>query len=363
MGSSATKTPEFRIEEKVTTHDIARYLGVARPTVSTVLSGAQSNTRVSAKLRARILKAADELGYRPNAAASAVRRGRFGAIGVLQAADSARGGLPRNSLYGLQVQAFEHDMHLSMGIAPDADLTDPAGLPKVLREWCVDGLLVSYTAAVPPLMVEHIARHRIPAVWMNVRREHDCVHPDDFGGVLSATEVLLELGHRRIAYAGPRPSADPACHYSTTDRFEGYSVALRRAGLTPNPCFRKRTSPHQTPSRGVSIQPLIDLLKRPERPTAIISADDVTNVLFAAHLAGLSVPEDLSVLAITEGISEVMGVVPAQMRIHTYGMGWRAFAQLQQKMARPDQPLDPVAVYCTFDRGQTLAPPLRGGQP
>ena len=79
----------------------------------------------------------------------------------------------------------------------------------------------------------------------------------------------------------------------------------------------------------------------------------------AAHVADLSVPRDLSIIVITEGIQAVLGIRPAQMRLHAYGMGWLAFGQLQQKMQHPRRRLAPLTVYSTFEHGQTLAPAPR----
>jgi LacI family transcriptional regulator len=338
----------------VTTQDIAAFLGIARPTVSTILSGCKSNTRVSDKLRKKVMQAAAELGYRPNTAAQAIKRGTFDAIGIISSSESGRGGMPWATLYALQQQAASHDMHLSMGIIPDGDLTDPAGLPKVVREWCVDGLLISYTSEIPPVMSQHIERHRIPAIWMNVKRDHDCVYLDDFGAARGATELLLERGHRRIAFFGHAASS---AHYSTADRYDGYAVTMTKAGLSPHPLFRPDVRAGEAPEPGTQIQPLIELLRGDNRPTAIVTVGRETDVVFAAYQLGLSVPRDLSIINISEGAGPALGLKVAEMRLHTYGMGWRAFDVLQRKIEQPESPLEAVSIYCTFDPGQTLAPP------
>lgn len=342
--------------KRVTSADVAKRVGVSRPTVSAVF-GARGGTRVSQDLRQRILDAANRMGYRTNTAARAMRRGRFGAIGVVQATESNRGNLSRTALYAIQTRAVEHDMHLTMGMVPDENLSDPAGLPKVLREWCVDGLLISYTSEIPALMNAHIERHCVPAIWMNIKNEQDCVYLDDFGGSRGATDILLELGHRRIAYYGPQPSPGWHQHYSVTDRFEGYAVAMKRAGFKPAPLFQQAIRVNDLPVPGESVERLVQHVRSPDRPTAIVVTAEAADVLCAARLAGLSVPRDLSLVVLTEGIHTVLGVKPTQMRLHTFGMGYRAFDQLVKKVQRPRQPLDPVAVYCTFDRGQTLAAP------
>lgn len=334
--------------------DIAKIANVSVKTVANVLNGDRDLVRSGALKRAtRIRQIAEDLGYRPNAAARATRAGKFGAVGILQAIESSRGVMPANTLHAIQVRVAERDMHLSMGVVPDFDLSDPAGLPKVLREWCVDGLLVSYTADLPPLMLEHIERHRIPAIWMNIRLEHDCVHLDDLGGALGATEALIGAGHRRIAFVGEGPDGG---HYSIADRFEGYAIAMRRVGLQPYPVFRSPGASRCPNDAMRSIRELTALLRSNDRPTGIMTTVDMADVLFAAHLAGLSVPDDLSVVGLAEKVSPVFGVLPTHMRLHTYGLGWRAFGQLLQKLEQPDKPLETVAVLGTFERGGTLGP-------
>ena len=66
----------------ITTHDVARHAGVSQATVSLVLGG-NPRARVAAATRERVLKAADELGYRPNILARALVRGRSYALGVV----------------------------------------------------------------------------------------------------------------------------------------------------------------------------------------------------------------------------------------------------------------------------------------
>ncbi len=335
--------------------EIAKKANVSPKTVSNVLNADRTVMRSDAVRRsARIHRIAQEMGYRLNAAARATRQGRFCAVGILQSTDSSRGGIPQSMLYGIQQQAAAQNMHLSMGLVPDTDLADPAGMPKVLREWCVDGLLISYTADFPPIMLQHIERYRLPAIWLNVKLDYDCVHPDDFGGAAGATEILLEHGHRRIAYLGPKPVGS---HYSLADRCRGYAYAMTKAGLTPRMVYQDFIPIQEIPDPATCIQPLVDLLRSPDRPTAVLVMHNVTDLLFAAHLAGLSVPRDLSVVVMSDGANSVMGIKPAQMRLHSFGVGYRAFGQLQEKIREPSKPLDPVAVFCTFDAGQTVAPP------
>jgi len=196
---------------------IAARAGVTKATVSNVLNRNRVGTRSDAVRNAqRIRKIAAELGYRPNMAARAIQTNRFNAVGLIASTE------PRFSVYqpylaGLTRACRRKDLHLTLGEVVDEKLTDERYIPKVLREWAVDGLLIAYMAGFPPVLADLIEQYRIPSVWLNAKRDHDCVYPDDRGGMELATRHLVELGHQRIAFF----SVFPGGHYSSRDRRAG----------------------------------------------------------------------------------------------------------------------------------------------
>jgi DNA-binding LacI/PurR family transcriptional regulator len=200
--------------KRVTVKDVAARAGVGHPSVSVVLNGAKSGMHVAPATRQRILEAAAELDYRPNTSARAMKTGRFGCIGLLTSTEPRRYGVQAELQHGIHDELATHDLNLMLVQAPDASLTDEAVVPRLLREWMVDGLLIGYNVCVPPQMAEIIHRHHIPSVWLNAEQEFDSVRPDDEGGTYAATQHLLQLGHRRIAYVSiARP-----IHYSVAAR-------------------------------------------------------------------------------------------------------------------------------------------------
>jgi LacI family transcriptional regulator len=338
---------------RVTTVDIAKRLGIAQPTVSTILNGSRSNTRVSPKLRQTVLEAAASMGYRPNAAAVAMKRGSFNAIGVLSSTVGSHGMLPSTTLWAMQQELMQRDMHLMLGQMPDDKLASAQELPKVLREWSVDGLLLSYTADFPVQMLELIRRHRIPAIHLNVRLAHDCVRPDDEGAAADLTRRLLELGHRRIAYVSLSPNVGSG-HYSLSARERGYELAMRDAGLQGH-VFQSGTDT-DLPAMIASVQAL---LNDPSRPTAVICYSPATAkpLVYEAVSRGLVPGRDLSVATFSDARQELLGPHRLDfMRIPSGPVGREAVRALIRKVEQPREPLPPVIVPFCLEPGVTMGP-------
>jgi LacI family transcriptional regulator len=138
-----------------------------------------------------------------------------------------------------------------------------------------------------------LSRARLPLVVidpLNVpRRQVTSVGATNFSGGLSATQHLLERGHRRIAYLGTDVNS---AHNQA--RMHGYRAAMDAAGVdVPEGYVRSGQSFYDDGVNGGAV--LLDL---PERPTAVFAATDevAAGVIEAARVRGLRVPEDLSVV-------------------------------------------------------------------
>jgi LacI family transcriptional regulator len=111
----------------------------------------------------------------------------------------------------------------------------------------------------------------------------------NFAGGMAATQHLLSLGHRRIAYLGGPPSS--GCNQA---RLNGFRGAMEAAGVSvPKDYVWLREFLYEDGLAGGA-----DLLDLPEPPTAIFAGSDETalGVMEAARARGLRVPEDLSVI-------------------------------------------------------------------
>jgi LacI family transcriptional regulator len=157
----------------VTLKDVAARAGVGHPTASTVLSNSGSGKYVSDETRLRILRVADELGYQPNQSARTMKTGRFGSVAYLLSSETFRtGGTEDSLLHGIYDTLAEHDKHLMLVKLSDDFLTNETVMPRILREWTVDGLLVGLTTDVPPKMIELVRRHHIPCHMDQCRTGH-----------------------------------------------------------------------------------------------------------------------------------------------------------------------------------------------
>lgn len=168
----------------------------------------------------------------------------------------------------------------------------------MLREHRLDGLLVG--SLLPATHeIAALASQRRPVVLVGRRIPWlvPSVSGDDEAGVRLAVQHLAALGHRRIAYVGGPGDADTV-HL----RLEGFRDAMRRQGLELPAGYVTASTPDPVagPARATS-----SLLALDPRPTAVVvwTIGDVPGVLHAVRGEGLSVPEDLSLVAINDAPS------------------------------------------------------------
>jgi LacI family transcriptional regulator len=337
--------------KRITMLDVAEKAGVTKPSVSVVLNGAKSNIHISASTRERILKAADELGYMRNGGMASIASGRFGSVALLLSTKNRVSALPAQLWEGIHDELAAQGIHLSMFRLPDEELKNREKVPKILREWMADGMLIDYTHDIPDELKALIARHKLPAIWINTKQDFDCVRPDDFGAGVAATEHLLRLGHRRIAYIDLHRILQP--HYSVHDRHEGYLHAMSTAGATPNSCIAELGPPRE---QAAQIEGF--LKNAATRPTAIIPyGAEVNAALWAASRLGLEVPRDLSIISMDPSAGEWSGIALTSYLVPEYEMGKRAGSIIQEKIANPLNQLETQVLPFLLHEGESTAIP------
>lgn len=274
---------------KPTLADVALAAGVSAATASKALNG---RFDVAATTRDRVLTAVAELGYRPGTPPVAGPSRRA----LVVVFDLPASPYILNVLQGVLASATDAHLDLLTRLAPDratrtqrataqawvADQQDAGAVGIVgltLSE--PDGLLAAAAdAGLPFVMVDPVdARHR---PMMSVRSSN-------WAGARSATDHLIALGHRRIAWVGGPDTSTPA-----RDRFYGYRAALESAGIELDPAL-VRSDRFEVDAGARHAR---DLLALAPPPTAIMAADDeiAVGVLAAAHALGVHVPQQLSVL-------------------------------------------------------------------
>ena len=356
---------------RTTIRQIAEQSSLSIQTVSQILNGNSSAFRPDTQ--ERVFRAARELGYRPNASARAMQSGRFGAVSLLLSTHNERSLLPSGLLDGLLDGTAANNLSLHIARLPDETLVNPEALPKVLRELSVDGLLIKYDSAAPSEMIALIEQSKFPALWLNSRETYDCIYTDDLGAGRTATEYLLSLGHRRIAYVDWLHAG----HYSRDDRLAGYREAMETAGLEPyelwpqanwkiEPSFdQSDQAVQQTVQRPFiqtnadQIRTTFDWLIAPDRPTALVTYHGgmALAIYHAALLLNLRIPQDLSLITFSDQTLNPIGVDIAAMLLPQRLLGIRAIEMLLEKQRAPALHLPSCTLALELAAGATTAPP------
>lgn len=273
---------------RVTSVDVAREAGVSQSAVSRVFTPGAS---VSAATRHKVLAAATELGYRPNALARSLITQRSHLIGIVMAHLT-------NPFYPPVLDAFSRKLQAQgRGVllisAPSTGDID-AALPEVLQ-YQVDAVVIT-SATLSSAMAEECARQGRPVVLFNRVVADAKVHAvccDNVAGGRRIADLFLDAGDTRTGYiAGTENSS------TNLERERGFRERLRARGA-PLPLRAVGNYNYDDGARAAQ-----HLLDAKDRPTAIFCANDVMAcaVIDVARARGLRVPDDLSVAAFDDSI-------------------------------------------------------------
>jgi LacI family transcriptional regulator len=267
--------------------DVARHAGVGIATVSRVMNHHPS---VSPDTRRRVQSAVEELGYEPSRTAQALSRRRSYTIGLVAPFLTRPSVVERLRGVIAALGETEFDLVLWTVETPVQRKRRMGGL--VQRDRLDGAMIVSLTLdAVEASKVKAV---ELPSVTVDA---YNYAMPslviDDLEGGRLATQHLVDLGHRRIAYVGDVID-DRFGFTAPARRFDGYQAALAAAGVEVRPDW-VLLGDHD---RKVASADAAALLGRPDRPTAVFCFSDTqaAGVLDAARACGLRVPEDLSVV-------------------------------------------------------------------
>lgn len=286
---------------KVTSQDVAERAGVSRSAVSrTFTEGAY----VSEKVRARVLKAATELGYLPNALARSLIGGNSGLVALVIGPMTS----PNDSVLLDAVTrrlAAAHKRALLVPV-PACGVADES-LRQALS-YQVEAAIV-FAGTVSATAVDHCVRTgaRLTLFGRVVDEPGvTCVLYDNAGAADAAARLLIRTGHRRIAYIGTRHTT-----YSDRERYDAARAALATQGLA----FHDRAEGDYGHDSGYRAG--LAMLNAATPPDAIFSSNDgmALGVLDAARALGVRVPQDLAVVGIDD---TPMAAWPA-FRLTTWG--------------------------------------------
>ncbi len=273
----------------MTLKELAQKLSVSETTISRVLNNKGDDYRISKATQQKIFKAAQAHEFVPNAMARNLRLQRSQTIGLILP-DIAN---PFFAKIGRSVQqeASLHDYHVILFDTDDNLKLEIDGV-QLMKQRSVDGLIVApvglefkhleklYASGSPFVIIDRIPKEtKIP-----------CVVSDNEKGAESAIRYFIQNGHKRIAFI------EGIRHSSPNElRKQGYMHALKEAGIEYIPDYVSgngygEQNGYQEGKR---------LLNLDIRPTAIFAVSNMVSlgVLRAMAEAGLSVPEDISLIS------------------------------------------------------------------
>lgn len=263
--------------KRPTLHDVANLAGVSIKTISRVVNGSGP---VAEQTERRVREAISELGFRPNPAARSLRVGHDDAVGLVieNIADPFMATLTAGVEERMR-EAGQFVVITSGGYAPENER--PA--IESLADRRVAGMILTPTATSHAYLSHGVTN--VPVVFVDrppVQYDADTVLSDNEGGARLATEHLIAVGHRRIAFVGDRIGL-----FTTRLRYQGFRAVMSAAGI-PVAEHLVRTDVVGSDTAAAATR---EMVVGDDPPTAVISANARSSlgVVRALHVDRTSV--------------------------------------------------------------------------
>jgi len=304
--------------------DIAERAGVSVMTVSKALRDAPD---VSAKTKTRIKLLAQQLGYVPDSSAQGLRTRTTKLFGL--AISSLTNPIFSRVVVAIEERARELGYDLLLAHSADIPEREDACVRRFLSRR-VDGLFIApvYRMTAEARIYQELAGRRVPTVLLGQTAPFCAqfvnVASDDIPGSYAATEHLLKLGHKRIAFF-----AGPLAAPWGQERFEGYRRALREAGMDVDDKLVFQAGRSIEDGAKAALQ----MMNENCHATAVQTVNDLVAVGCAQALSkqGLRIPEDVSVVGFGNILlGEYFRVPLTTVRQPKFRLGLAAMELMQQ---------------------------------
>jgi LacI family transcriptional regulator len=345
----AIRAPVGRNGKRPNAKDVARLAGVSTATVSRAINTPE---QVDAETRRLVHEAVSKLHYVPHGAARALRS-------------------HRSQMVGAVVPSFDYALYARTTSALQAVL-DPKGYSLVLAEHHYD---LKAELRITEQLIGHgvdafvfVGLHHDPALFallegygrpyvltwgVDPMRRHPSIGFDNRAATFEMTRHLIALGHRRFGLL----SATPAGNDRATERGAGMRAALAQAGLA----LDERCARYGPIDLGAATAMMRELLALEERPTAVVSTNDVFAVggMLACREQGVRIPDQISITGVDNTDLGATQTPPlTSIRTPIVEIGRAAAEQLIARLeGRPHEAFQELP-FELMKRGST-APPRR----
>jgi DNA-binding LacI/PurR family transcriptional regulator len=269
--------------------DIAQH---ARVSVMTVSKALRDESDVSAATKLRIKSLAQQMGYVPDSTAQGLRNKKTKLFGLV--IPSITNPIYARIVFAIEERAHEMGYEILLAHTHNTPLREEACIRRLLSRR-VDGLFISpvYRFEAEARIYQEVLARKVPTVLIGPPapfcKSFPSVEIEEIAASRSATQHLLKLGHKRIAYFTGPPTAPWAL-----DRFEGYRHALREAGLDADDKLVFQAG--STIEEGMKAAS--QMLNESCNATAVQATNDLVAIGCAETLLskGLRIPEDVSIV-------------------------------------------------------------------
>ena len=275
---------------------VAEKAGVSVATVSRVFNFPD---KVTPATREHVERVASELGYLPNSSARTLRTQRSRVLGVVL--PTLLNPVFAECLQGI-AQAAVAGGYAIIPVTTGYRLDEEQRAVNLLLAGNVDGVILVVSNPATSAALDRLRGAGLPYVLVyNRHPDHPCISVDSESAVASAVARLVELGHRRIAMVGGTLAASDRAQ----QRWRGFLQGMAASGLEPPALV-------EVPFIETAVDELTRFLETAPRPTALVCSNDLLAIrcIRAAHLCGLQVPRDLSVIGF-DGIALGEDLTPA----------------------------------------------------
>jgi LacI family transcriptional regulator len=304
---------------------IAKLAGVSSATVSRVING---STLVRPETVERVRKVIEEVKFFPNNSATTLKYGRSNSYGLL---------IPdiTNPFFPEFIKSFE-----SILVGNDKDMLmattefDSGRMQQCIRRMLtrkVDGVAL-LASEIETKSFEDLIYNQVPLVTMDRGRIADRVSDvsiNNKSGMNQALQHLKELRHTKIGYIGGINGLSISDH-----RVDAFMRALKRVDLVPRPEFIKVGN--YRISGGITA--MTELLSLRDRPTAVLTANDLTAIggMRAAMKMGVSIPGELSIIGFDDiELCEIIHPSLTTLRLSRHELAKVVFVALEQLTCNP----------------------------
>ncbi|MBP5419753.1 MAG: LacI family DNA-binding transcriptional regulator [Bacteroidales bacterium] len=308
---------------QITIKDIARTLGISASTVSRAL---KDHPDISAETKRQVQQLASQVNYRPNTLALGLRKSKTNTIGII---------IPEivhhffsSVISGIDDVAYNAGYNTMLCQTNESEERERSSIQNMI-DMRIDGFLISMSKNTTDYAhFINLVSNGIPVVFFDrvcdILPSHRVI-TDDFEGARTATRHLINQGCKRIAHLTSASSLT-----ISRQRKEGYTTALREAGLQVNPEYIIAADSRETiianSNKLITIAPEIDGLFAINDSTAIAAIQILQR-------NGYNVPRDIKVIGFGDGpLTEIVSPTLSTVEQKGYEMGAEAMRILIRQM-------------------------------